>query len=210
MLLTEMNTRAVAVIIAFTALTTTLNFIKIPAPYLPTFSYQLGDIALVVAFLLFGAKIGFTVACANMIVNLILPTGPAGFIGPPYYFIAVSTMLFGLWVSQRIIKAKTVKSETTLLTEKKPLKKPVIVYTFTAMLTRTLIMIPFDYVIYGFLVSIVSGWSIAAAYALVLATMPLIILYNVTVPLIVVPISYLISKRVSKTKVALQFLNSAE
>jgi riboflavin transporter FmnP len=191
-----MNTKAIAVIAAFTALTTTLNFIKIPAPYLPTFSYQMGDIALVIAFLLFGPKIGITIAFSNMLVSLILPTGPGGFVGPPYYFIAVTTMLFGLYVSEKFITKKMLTPSNN-----KKATKPVIVYTALAILTRTLIMLPFDYIIYGLLVSIVSGLSISTSYAIVLSVMPLIILYNITVPLHVVPISYYISKRIPKNRV---------
>jgi hypothetical protein len=59
-------------------------------------------------------------------------------------------------------------------------------------------MLPLDYYIYGFLVSMVSGLRVADSYALVLSTMPLIIFYNITVPLYVVPISYFIAKNVSK------------
>jgi len=57
-----MNTKAIGVTIAFAALTTALNVIKIPVPYLQNYSYQIGDIALVAAFLLFGPKSGIAVA----------------------------------------------------------------------------------------------------------------------------------------------------
>jgi riboflavin transporter FmnP len=54
-----MNTKAIGITIAFTALATALNFVRIPVPYMPTFNYQMGDIALVVAFLLFGIRTSF-------------------------------------------------------------------------------------------------------------------------------------------------------
>jgi riboflavin transporter FmnP len=193
-----MNTKAIAIIAAFTALTTVLNFIKIPAPYLPTFSYQIGDIALVVAFFLFGPKIGVTTAFLNMVTNIIFAAGPVGFIGPPYYFISVMTMLFGLYISDKIIKGKRLKSKNQVFA------KPVTLYTTLGILTRTLIMLPLDYTIYGILVSLVSGLNMSASYALVIATMPSIIFFNITVPLYVVPISYYIAKRVCKAQVPLQ------
>jgi hypothetical protein len=102
-----MNTKAIGVTIAFTALTTALNFVRIPVPYMPSFNYQMGDIALVVAFLLFGPKIGITVAVLNMIVTMTIFLGPGGLVGPPYYFIAIVSMLLGVYVSARFIGKKT-------------------------------------------------------------------------------------------------------
>ena len=72
------------------------------------------------------------------------------------------------------------------------------VATAFGILTRVLIMLPFDYFVYGFLVSLVSGLSVSVSYAIVLASMPWIIIYNITVPIIMIPISYSIAKSVSK------------
>jgi len=196
-----MKTKTIAVIIAFTALTTALNFFKFPAPFLLTFSYQAGDVVMVVAFLLFGPLIGLSIASLNMIVNILVPTTPAGVYGPPYYFLAVTTMMLGVFISDKIIARRKFKAEENLLV------KPVVAYTGLSVLSRVLLMLPCDYFIYGFLVSMVSGLSIPASYSLVLSTMPLIILYNVTVPLIVVPISYYITKRVAKTQIAQSLIN---
>jgi hypothetical protein len=72
------------------------------------------------------------------------------------------------------------------------------VSTTCGIITRTLIMFPLDYFVYGLLVSIVSGLSISVSYSIVLASMPGMILYNITVPLVMVPISYLIVKKIPK------------
>ena len=101
-----MNTKATGVTIAFTALTTALNLIKIPVLYLPNYSYQIGDIALVTAFMLFGSKSGVAVAFLSMVVSMTLFVGPGGFVGPPYYFIAVLTMLLGVYISERLLTTK--------------------------------------------------------------------------------------------------------
>jgi hypothetical protein len=60
-------------------------------------------------------------------------------------------------------------------------------------------MLPLDYTVYGALVSIVSGLSMATSYAIIVAAMPGIILYNITVPLYVIPTSYYIGKKLSKS-----------
>jgi riboflavin transporter FmnP len=185
-----MNTKALGAIIAFTALTVALNFIRIPALYLPTFSYQLGDIAIVTALLLFGLGIGLTVAVLSMLISILINTSPVGPVGPMYYILSVLALLFGVYVFERFIKPKFAKNLTA--------SKRATFSTVGGILSRTLIMLPLDYYIYGYLVSLVSGLSISDSYALVLSTMPLIVLYNVTVPLYVVPISYFITKSVSK------------
>jgi riboflavin transporter FmnP len=186
-----MRAKAVGVTAAFTALASVLNLVKIPAPYLLGYTYQLGDIILVIAFFLFGLKIGFAVATLNMAVTMALNTSLIGIIGAPYYMIAVLTMILGAYIFLKIIKKKSINKRYGDT-------KSAAYATLFAVITRTLIMLPLDFFIYGFLVAFVSGWSIANSFALITATMPLIILYNVTVPLYVIPISYYIAKRVPK------------
>ena len=184
-----MNSKAIGMVITFTALTTALNFIRIPVPYMPTFSYTIGDIAIVVAFLLFGPRPGIAVAFLSTIITMIILPGPAGIVGPLYYFIAVSTMLLGVYLSSKLIQRRIEILSST---------KAVIIFTLLAILTRTLIMLPLDYMVYGALVSVISGLSMSAAYAIVVAAMPGIILYNITVPIYVIPTSYYIAKKTSK------------
>jgi len=185
-----MNSKAIGVIVAFTALTTALNLIKIPVPYLLTFSYTLGDIALVIAFLLFGPKPGIAVAFLSTIITMIILPGPAGLVGPPYYFVGIITMLLGLYIAGKFIKRRT---------ELQVGAKTVILLTALAILTRTLTMLPIDYTVFGALVSVVSGLSMSDSYAMVRAAMSTIILYNITVPLYVIPTSYYIAKKLSKS-----------
>jgi riboflavin transporter FmnP len=185
-----MNSKTISIIIAFTALTTALNFAKIPVPYMPTFSYTMGDIVIVIALLLFGAKPGVAVAFLSTIITMIILPGPAGIVGPPYYFISISTMLIGVYIAIKLAERCT-KLQVPA--------KTVVLLTAFAVLTRTLLMLPLDYTVYGALVSIVSGLSMATSYAIIVAAMPGIILYNITAPLYVIPTSYYIAKKLSKS-----------
>jgi riboflavin transporter FmnP len=187
-----MKTKTIGIIIAFTALTTVLNYIPIPVPFLPNYSYQLGDIAIVTAFLLFGPKYGVSVSFLNMFVSMTILFGPGSFVGPPYYFISVLAMLTGVYASEKLViwRRFPLKTHSTA--------KPALFATILSVLSRTLIMLPLDYFLYGFLVSIVSGFSISQSYAIVIAVMPLIILFNITVPLYVIPTSYFIREKVAK------------
>jgi riboflavin transporter FmnP len=184
-----MKAKAVGVTAAFTALASMLNLLPIPTPFLFGYSYQLGDIILVIAFFLFGLKIGLTTVALNMAVSMTLNPNAIGMIGAPYYVIAILTMILGSYISLKIIKKRNLKP-------KYGEAKSAALATLFAVITRTLIMLPLDLFVYGFLVSFVSGWSVAASFALVTSMMPLIVLYNITVPLYVIPVSYYFAKRV--------------
>ena len=185
-----MNSKALGLVIAFTALATALNLVRIPVPYLLNYSYQLGDIILVIAFLLFGVKIGLTVAIFNMFASMAIFPNPVGIIGAPYYLFSVLTMVLGVYIFGRIIKPRILN---------KPYfnAKSATLATLCAVLTRTLLMLPMDFLVFPYLVSLVSGLSISEAFNSVLMVMPAIILYNITVPIYVIPISYVVAKKVS-------------
>lgn len=97
-----MDSRAIAAIIVFSALALVLNLspIKIPAPYAPFLIYQIWEIPIVAAFLLYGPKVGIGVSFVNTLALLAifqgeLPTGPL------YNLAAVLSMLLGIYMAQR-------------------------------------------------------------------------------------------------------------
>lgn len=188
-----MDTKTIGLVIAFTVLATVLNYIKIPVPYLPGFFYQMGDIILIVSLLFLGLKAAITVASLNMLLTIILFQNPAGPIGPPYYLISVLATFAGIYVAERVIRHNQ--------EGKQDLAWSAGILTVSGILSRTLIMLPLDYFVYGFLVSIVSGLTIAESYAIVLFTLPSMIIYNITVPLIMIPLSYFMIIRLIKTRV---------
>jgi riboflavin transporter FmnP len=188
----QLNVKAVGVTAAFTALATVLNLIKIPAPYFPMFNYQLGDIVLVIAFFLFGLKIGFATLFLNVGVTMVLNPTLIGVVGAPYYALAVFTMILGAYISLKVIKRRQLNTQFSEV-------KTTALATVFAIITRTLIMLPSDLFVYKFLVAFVTGSSLADSLALITATIPFFIIYNVTVPLLVIPVSYYISKHVPST-----------
>lgn len=101
-----MDSKAIAAIIVFSTLALVLNLspIKIPAPYATFLIYQIWEIPLVVAFLLYGPKVGVTVSIVNTLALLAifqgeLPTGPL------YNLAAVLSMLFGIYIVHRAVLA---------------------------------------------------------------------------------------------------------
>jgi hypothetical protein len=196
-----MRAKAVGVTAAFTALASMLNLVPIPATYLFGYSYQLGDIILVIAFFLFGLKIGLATVILNMIVTMVINPNLLGVIGAPYYMISILTMILGSYISLKIIKKRNLNCKYSEA-------KSATYATFFAVLTRTLIMLPLDLFVFGYLVAFVSPWSVADSFAAVTASMPLIVLYNVTVPLFVIPTSYYVSKRIPSRLDSKLFENS--
>jgi riboflavin transporter FmnP len=185
------NTKTIGAIIAFATLATVLNLVRIPAPYLLYFSYQLGDIILVIAFLLLGIKKGFLIAVLNMCASIAISPSIITLIGGPYYMVSVLTMVLGVYLFEKLIRSRIKNKQAST-------SKATTISTLISIVTRTVIMLPLDYYVFGFLVSVASGLSIADSYSMVLASMPLIIFYNITVPIYVVTISYIIADKVPK------------
>lgn len=98
-----MNTRTLALIIMFVALTAAIDaFVpKIPFPLVPFLLYNLWEIPIVVCFVVFGPKTGVSVALLNSLVLLILAPGflPTG---PFYNLVAVFAMLIGVLAAYKI------------------------------------------------------------------------------------------------------------
>ena len=93
-----MNPKLIAPIIIFSSLTIVLSQIRIPLPFPPPgFSYQLYQIPIAIAFMLFGVKCGITVASINMIANMLVPKGIMGVFGPPLEFLVTLSLLFAIY-----------------------------------------------------------------------------------------------------------------
>ena len=96
---TILNTRALALIIIFTALAAALNIYgpKIPFPFAPFLFFSFWEIPIVIAFLFVGPKAGISVSAINTLILFAvfpgaLPTGPF------YNWAAVLSMLLGIFV----------------------------------------------------------------------------------------------------------------
>jgi len=181
-----MNTKAIAVTIVFAALTVALNpvftGIGVPAPYMPFLIYQMWEIPIVAAFLLISPKSGVAISILNAAVLLALFPG-ALLLGPFYNLIAIISMLSGIYMAHRILREKmkkvTVQLETKLVT-----LSTVIGITF-----RVGIMSIVNYVVLRYPPPI--GYS--TPEAAIIATLPLIGLFNATLALYTIPLGHFIA-----------------
>ena len=78
-----MNSKTIAVVAVFTAVTVVLVLspAKIPAPYAPFLKYQIWEIPIVAAFVIYGLSVGVSISILNTVILLgvypgDLPTGP--------------------------------------------------------------------------------------------------------------------------------------
>ena len=186
-----MNARSIALIATFAAIAIALNTVRIPTIYWPGFSYHFNEIPIVVAFLLFGPKIGVLVGVLHLAgQEALFPVGPVGIVVYPMGFMALLVMLFGIYLAIRFIIYK--------VAPEMPIdeKKRTIYLTAFAAVCRGAVMPLIAYgVLYRFLLPLVLGTPIPEAY--IAALVPSFVLYNVTVPLYTIPISYVIARRVS-------------
>ena len=179
-----MNTKKIAVIAVFAALTIALNLspIKIPAPYAPFLIYQIWEIPIVAAFLIYGADIGFIIAIINTIVLIgvfpgALPTGPL------YNLIAVLSMLCGVGIAKIYVgKHSPVHSEMFI----------VVLFTAFGVLLRAVVMGLVNWSLLGFPPPV--GFSLPQE--VVITYVPLVIVFNVTLALYTIPLGYFLAKTV--------------
>jgi len=187
-----MNAKSTALMITFAAIAIALNAVKIPAIFYPGTFYQISQIPIVVAFLLYGARIGILVGVLNLAGGIALfPTGASSIIVYPTDFVSLLLMFSGLSAASRFIN-HTDGSEGLGIW-----KNPVIGLTAFAVAFRGGLMPFIDYgVVFHTLIPLVLGISFPEAY--IAGLLPVFILYNITVPLYTVPIAYVIATKVGR------------
>jgi riboflavin transporter FmnP len=190
-----MNSKTVALTAVFGSLTIALNpafsHISIPAPYFPFIAYEIWEIPLIVIFLLVGFKQGAVVALINGLILLaFFPRFTI--IGS---VIASICMLTGVYVAFRLTTYKFPQEKI------KWTKKLVITCTAGAILFRTLIMGIINYTLLGYPVP----FGLHLSPQMILTIMPFIAIFNVTEPLYVIPIGYLIANALKTRTQSLQY-----
>jgi riboflavin transporter FmnP len=187
-----MNTKRIAITITFATLTIVLNVIRIPAFYWPGYYYRIYEIPMVVAFMLFGARIGIAVTILNLFGQIFFFPVPVGFVGYPFGVLAVITMMLGVYLGNMLVRHR-IKSKNFIA------ENSVILYlTAIGVAFRATIMPLLDYgLFYHFLMPIALGRTFTEEY--LIGLVPSMVIFNVTVPLYTIPISYVIARKVAGT-----------
>ena len=179
------NSRVLAGVALFAALTLILDeVVKVPAPYASFLTYEIWEIPIVVAFLLFGTKAGVGVLLINFVALQVMYPG-ALITGPVYNLSAVLLMLFGLRVATGVTKDKGTR--ITMATA-----------TGFGIVARTIGM--------AFLMNVLMPMPPPVGFAippsLLTGFLLLIVIFNATVSLYTIPTAYWLAETVKLKKVA--------
>ena len=185
----RVDTKTISAIAVFSALTISLNPISIPAPFLPNFPYRFWDIPIIVAFFLFGFKVAVSIAALNSVGQLFLFPVPIGIVAPIWFFLAVLSLLLGLYLATRFLKPKY--NEQMLLAK----SRNVVYYTTLGVVFRLAILPLVDYTMYRSVLPLVLGGQLSDA--VILSFIPGEILFIITSTVYMVPIGYFIAKKVN-------------
>lgn len=192
--MSKMNTKKLTLTIVFAAVTVALNpaftKIAIPAPYAPFLFYQIWEIPILAAFILISPRSAVAISVLNAVVLLALFPG-ALLLGPFYNLLAVLSMLLGVYIVHKLLTRKNPKNET----EKATLKQQTLLITAATALGiifRVGIMTVVNYSVLRYPPPL--GYSMPEAA--VVASIPLIGLFNATLALYTIPAGYLIAKTV--------------
>lgn len=185
-----MNTKSLALIIIFAALTIALNVAgpKIPAPYAPFLYYQIWEIPIVVAFLVLGLLAGLVTSAINTIILTAYFTGGYSVLGPVYNLIAILAMMLGIYAPY-IIATRGHKTENLSSFLRQHLKMISVSATALGIITRVAITSVVNYFVLQQSPPVGFSYKPAAALAFV----PLGALFNSTVALYTIPIAFAIA-----------------
>ncbi len=180
-----METKTIAAIAIFTALSVALILspAKFPAPYAPFLKYQIWEIPIVAAFLLYGPLVGVLTALTNTIVLLAvypgdLPTGPL------YNLAAVLSMLLGVYLIHRFTDKYFTKRQETIL---------IALSTVLGSIARVGVMTIINWAFLRYPYPV--GYSLPVDA--LMAMLPIIGLFNATLALYTIPLGYFVSRAVS-------------
>jgi riboflavin transporter FmnP len=180
-----MNSKELAVISIFSALSIILSLspLKFSFPLLTFLKYQFWEVAIVIAFLLYGVKVGVSISTVNTLVLFAffpgdLPTGPL------YNFIAVLSMLSGIYIIQKVAANRFSKVRELILTA---------LSTGVGIVTRVVAMTMVNWIVLP--MDIPFGYNIAPADLPELVA--LVAVFNATIVLYTIPVSYFIAKAVA-------------
>jgi riboflavin transporter FmnP len=186
-----MNTKSISLTITFAAAAIALNAVKIPSIFYPGVPFQISQIPIVVAFLLFGTRVGVLVGVINLAGALALfPLGPNGVIIYAMDFLSVLIMFAGLYLGSKFMKRNGESERLSFW------KKPLVGFTGFATVVRGSVMPFFDYAAFHVLVPLFLGLNLPEAY--IVGLVPAFVLYNVVVTLYAVPVAYFVAKQASK------------
>jgi riboflavin transporter FmnP len=175
-----------AAIAVFSALTVALNLspFKFPAPFAPFLYYQVWEIPIVVAFLLFGPTAGVSVSVVNTVVLLVLFPGVLP-TGPIYNLAACLSMLAGIlcahWLMNSIGR----------------IQKEVMLTAVASLFGVALRVIAMSFVNWAF-IRYPPPIGFSMTEEAIIAILPLVAFFNASLAIYTIPAGYVLARAVSR------------
>ena len=188
-----MNAKSIALIITFASLAIVLNpaisGMGIPYPLLPSLYFEVWEIPVIVAFLLFGWKIAISVGLINSAFLVAVFPG----MSQPYYatnFFAQIAMMIGIYLASRLVPGKAAEGKPVSRT------KIVLASVLLAILFRVVLMwANMFFILY---VDPLQVYPTTPVWYIVTIIWPPQAVFNVILALYMVPSSYLIARVISR------------
>jgi riboflavin transporter FmnP len=186
-----MNTKAIAMTIAFAVITIVLNpaisGVGVPFPPIPSLIYNIWEIAIIASFLLMGFKSGISIALLNSVFLFAVYPGPSNSIFAIGNSVAASSMMVGIYLASRSTR-KSNREESSFGVRRIRLS------TILAMLLRVVVMAPIMFAIlhYGIVAP-----KIPDSYIIAIV-LPIQAVFNITIARYTIPVGFLVAKVVSR------------
>ena len=179
-----MDSKTIAIVAVFSALAIALNLspFKIPAPFAPFLIYQIWEIPIVAALLLFGPSIGVGVAAINTVALLALFPGELP-TGPIYNLAAILGMFVGVYGAHWFVAGYSGTRKETILT---------VSSTAMGVAARVAIMSIVNWALLRYPPPV--GFSMPEEALIVM--LPVVGFFNATLALYVIPIGHILARAV--------------
>ena len=186
-----MESKTIALVVAFAAVAIALNAVRIPTIYWTQIFYQFSQIPIVAAFLLFGVRIGVFVGVINWIGAITLfPLGLNGVVAYSMDFVSLMIMFLGLYLATRLISQRPEA-------EKFSQRKMLVYLTGICVAFRGGIMPFVDFsVLYHVLLPLFFG--ITLPEIAIIRLVPVFVVYNITTVLYTVPIAFILATKAGR------------
>jgi uncharacterized membrane protein len=186
-----MNVKKVSLIITFAAVAIALNTFRIPTIFYPSNYFQFSQIPIVIAFLLFGTRIGISIGAVNLLVSImILPFSSTSIVTYTMDFLSLLPMFAGLKLAEKFT------SQNKKMEEFSTKKKPIVCMIAFPTAFRAMTMPILDYgFVFHFVLPLFFGINFSGAA--IAALVPSFVLYNVIVPFYTVPVAYVVTTKIS-------------
>jgi hypothetical protein len=183
-----MNTKALAMAIAFAVVAIVLNpaitGIKIPSPFLTGLYYQVWDIPIIIAFLLLGFKYGVFAGVLNSFFLFAVFPGPSQPFYAPSNVVAQFSMMVGIYLAIKLfIRRGPAKKTFSRI-------KIVVTSTVLGIIVRLPIMLAIMFVILHYLM----GFTEPVTFALLFVQ----VIYILVISAYTIPVAFVIARAVNK------------